>query len=334
MGTHADFPLRRAPGWKGSFKYLFDIFSLLPRLKGYDIVQLINPHFLELRPGKLAYLFNTLRRNNGRVFLTLAGDDSNYIRQCVRKDKQIFRFSEMRIADRPTAFASEFKDFEYGWLRDDVSRYSEMVYEEVAGAMAVLPEYDMAAREILDPKKLAFTNLPIDLDLLPFRTPDITRPLQIFVGQRKERNRAIQKGTLLLADFARSLEKEFPGRCEAVVVENLPLNEYLRRMADTHIVLDQLYAYSPATNALQAMALGKAVATGAQPEYFDYIGSSDRDCLIAARPDDDAWKDEIRALIREPQLIVDKAVKARKIVEENNALPIVADRFIKAWEEM
>ena len=44
-------------------------------------------------------------------------------------------------------------------------------------------------------------------------------------------------------------------------------------MRQSHLLLDQLYSYSPATNALQAMAMGVVAASGAQPEYYEYIGN-------------------------------------------------------------
>ena len=43
-----DIDVARQPGKIGGVKLLTKVYSLLPKLKGYDIVQLINPMFLEL----------------------------------------------------------------------------------------------------------------------------------------------------------------------------------------------------------------------------------------------------------------------------------------------
>ena len=55
---------------------------------------------------------------------------------------------------------------------------------------------------------------------------------------------------------ARAVVDRYPGKAELVIVENRPYDEYLGLLRSAHVVLDQLYSYTPATNALQAMAYG------------------------------------------------------------------------------
>ena len=54
------------------------------------------------------------------------------------------------------------------------------------------------------------------------------------------------------------LEKRCTTDSPITCVRNLPLAEYLRRMSESHIVLDHYTSYSPGTNAFQAMALGRS----------------------------------------------------------------------------
>ena len=60
----------------------------------------------------------------------------------------------------------------------------------------------------------------------------------------------------------------------------------------------ELYSYSPGTNAFQAMALGRVAATGAQPEYYEYIGEPDTGAIIPLSPlvSDLEWKERFRSL--------------------------------------
>lgn len=40
---------------RGVIKNTFNLLKVLPQLRGYDIVQLVNPYFLELKPELLQY---------------------------------------------------------------------------------------------------------------------------------------------------------------------------------------------------------------------------------------------------------------------------------------
>ena len=190
MQTHSDIYIPRRPGAIGGLIYLARVLAVLPRLRDYDVVQIINPNFLYLKPGKLRPIFDRLKAQNRSVYLTLAGNDYFFVRQCM--DTDMFRFSEFRIGDKPTEFYQTDPGFAHGWISDVNQRWNRYVYDNIDGAMSVLPEYDMAARPILG-NRLTFTNLPIDLSSLPYRPLKIDGPLKIFIGIKEEM--AIEKGT-------------------------------------------------------------------------------------------------------------------------------------------
>lgn len=329
MNTHADIFLERRPGMAGGAKYLYDLFTLLPKLRGYDAVQLINSNFLKLRPGKIKYFYDRLREQNGAMFLTLAGNDYFFVKACA--DGKLFRFSEFKNGERATRFLEETPHRMYGWISDANRRWSEYLYEDIAGAMSVLPEYDMAARPVLG-DRVAFTNLPIDLSSLPYSPLDTSMPLKLFVGMRS--GMETQKGTSLLLDIARELETEYPGKVVAEKVQDVSLQEYLHRMRESHIVLDQLYSYSPATNALQAMALGRVAASGAQPEFYEYIGNPEAHPVIALSPSDTDIKERLGRLVENPAPLHEMSREGRRLVEANNDVKVVADRFLAHWQKL
>lgn len=327
MDTHSDFYLSRKPGIVGGFKYLYQLFTLLPQLSGYDVVQVINSNFFSLKPGKIKYFYDHLRRQNGRLFLTLAGNDYYYVKACY--DAKIFRFSEFKVGNTLTKFAETTPERMYGWISDANRRWSEYLYENIDGAMAVLPEYDMAARPILG-EKVTFTNLPVDLFSLPYTDNEVNGKVKIFIGMRS--GMEIQKGTSILLNIAKEIEKEMPDKVEVERVSDVSLNEYLKRMQGSNIVLDQLYAYSPATNALQAMALGKVAGTGAQPEYYEFIGNPAIQPIFSLSPTDTDIKDRLIDLINNPEEMRISGCQGRDIIECENDVRIVADRFVSHWE--
>lgn len=330
MDTQKDILLDRQPGKIGAVKYLSKVFSIVPKLKGFDVVQLINPHFLALRPDKIKYFFKVLRKNNRAVFLTLAGNDYYFIKTCL--DGKTFKFSEFEVGGKPTEF--EIKTHHAAaWTAPGMKEFCDYIYDNIDGAMSVLPEYDMAARPILK-ERLSFTNIPIDLSNLKPSPLDISGKINFFIGMRG--GMEIQKGTAQLLEICRRLEKEMPDRCSVTRVSNLPLAEYLRRMSESHIVLDQLYSYSPGTNGFQAMALGRVAGTGAQPEFYEYIGEPDKGAIIPLSPllSDEEWENRFRDLVLNPSALPQMAAEGRRIVECHNDVKIVASKFLTHWNRI
>jgi len=331
MQTEADITLVRHPGILGSFRYLYKIMALLPSWTRYDVVQLINPCFFSLRPGKLRMIFDILKKNNRSVHLTLCGDDHYFVNDCVNGD--LFRFSEFRIGAEKTPMSVSEPMRETGWLIPEHAAYHRHLYDNIDGAMSVLPEYDMSARQHMDPEKLTFTNLPIELENLEYQPLDLDGPVRILIGMRG--NMEIQKGTGKLLDICRSLEREMHGAFEVRTVKDLTLADYLEELRKSHIVIDQLYSYSPATNALQTMAMGRISASGGQPEYYEYIGEDTRPVFcLSPLEDDDTIKERLRRLVSDRESLRRMSEEGRRIVERHNDVRNIAPLFEAHWQKM
>lgn len=332
MQTDADIELRRSPGLAGSLSYLYRIMAMLPSWKGYDVVQLINPGFLNLKPGKLKVIYDILRKNNRSVFLTLCGDDHFFVKDCVETD--LFRFSEFRIGHKKTPLVKCDPFRESGWLIPSHASYHKHMYDTIDGAMSVLPEYDMSARLHMDPEKILFTNLPIEIENLEYTEMDLNDgPVRILIGMRGDME--MKKGTALMLDICRELEAEMPGIVEVKGVRNLSLADYLDELRHTHIVIDQLYAYSPATNALQTMALGRITASGAQPEYYRYIGEEESHPIFCLSPleDNETIKTRLRELVNDKERLKAMAREGRRLAEKHNDVRDIAVLFEDYWKK-
>ena len=59
-----DINVSRRSGKLGGMLLMAKIYALLPRLRGYDIVQFINPVFFELKAERLFPLFQYLKKHN------------------------------------------------------------------------------------------------------------------------------------------------------------------------------------------------------------------------------------------------------------------------------
>ena len=70
-----DIDVERKPGKLGGICLMLKLWALLPRIVGYDVVQLINPIFFELRAERLFFFYNYLRKHNKKLFLGAFGMD-------------------------------------------------------------------------------------------------------------------------------------------------------------------------------------------------------------------------------------------------------------------
>lgn len=333
MDTRRDIDISRETGFINSFRYVAKIFKLLPNLKGYDAVQLINPGFLHLKPGKLRYIFDRIKKQNGRIGLTLAGSDSLFVKTCM--EGKIFRYSEFKNGDELTGFSKQNQEIITQWLAPELSEYCKYVYDNINLALSALYEYHKAAEQYFIGKPLEYIGIPVDTDKIEFRPlkAESNRPLNILVGVKSKM--ADLKGLNQLLAAAKAVEKDFPERCHVEVATDLPLDKYLEKLSQADIVIDQLYSYTPATNALQTMAAGKIAVSGAEREFYDFIGEEKLRPIINVTPDSAKIYQTLSDLVNlPPEHLTKLSYEGREFVEKYNSTQKVTNRFKKAWEKV
>jgi hypothetical protein len=145
--------------------------------------------------------------------------------------------------------------------------------------------------------------------------------------------RQAEKGTDIIERVARAVAQKHPSRCRLEIVEDLPYEEYLARMRKSHVVLDQLYSYTPATNSLLAMAMGLNTLSGGEKEFYDFIGEYELRPIINATPNEDILFNTLEDVVLNPQLIAQRSREGRMFVEKHNDSKVVAQRFIDFWQQ-
>lgn len=229
------------------------------------------------------------------------------------------------------ALASPGKADEWLALRP----YYDHVASRVQGTLTALYEYHAVCSLRIPPERLAYAGIPIDLQALPPMAPRIPREgKKVRILSAFHAGRAVEKGADILLDIARRVVNRHPDRAALDIVTNLPYSQFLRRLADADIVLDQLYAYTPATTALLAMALGTVPVTGGSDEYYRFIGEPRLRPIINADPFRlEAIEQELEHLVLHPEALAEMAAQGRPFVERHNSADIVASRFIDFWNK-
>lgn len=332
MDCDRQIDIKRRPGKLGGLElYMRLLFGdLRSLLKGYDVVALHDLNFVELRPERLRGLFSRLKRCNGGVFLTAMSTDIAYLDMLSAPDSPL-RYSEWFVSGAPSRHHLANSAKWDAWHARPLADYQREALNSLDGAVSVLYEYHLGMERALGADRAAYGGIPIDTDLLrPVALPEHIDKVKLFLG--RDRNRKIMKGSDLLETAARRVVDELPQQAELVIVENRPYAEFVELLKGAHVVLDQIYSYTPATTALMAMAYGLNVVSGGEPEFYDFIGEHGNHPIINAPTELDDLTDTLRRVVTHPELIRERGRQSRAFAVKHNDAVTVARRFLDFWQ--
>ena len=334
MNTHRDINLKRSPGKIGAVKYVLDVLRALPKMRGFDVVVTCDDIFLDLKPAKVRRVFDWLKQHNRCMVMGAIGTDYVYYQAC--HDGKTYRYSDYMVGDKPSPYAlsSEYQaKHEDNWKLPLMHEHSNHILGNIDGAISCLWEYHECYKPLLG-DKLAYGGIPIDTaSVEPIILDREPEKVNFFIGIQRDRN--ILKGTDLLLEAARRTVDRYPTRCELTVVESVPYDEYIKMLCSSHVLLDQLYSYTPATNALLAMARGLVAVSGAEPEYYDFIDEHDNQPIINVSPIVDGDIDaKLEWLVKNKHQLPDLSLRSREFVEKHNEAHVVAQRHLEFYEKL
>ena len=93
-----------------------------------------------------------------------------------------------------------------------------------------------------------------------------------------------------------------------------------------------MYAYDQGYNALEAMAKGKVVFTGAEKEFVDYYKLSE-EVAINVLPDVDDLVAKLSYLIENPNEIIAIGKRARQFIEKEHQYIKIAQKYLETWKK-
>lgn len=327
-----DIDISRRPGKIGGIELYFRMkYGIHRHLKGYDIVSIHDPNFVRLKPSRIRELYDRLRRENGAVFLNAMSTDLPFLDMLEAADSPL-SYSEWFVDHKPSRMYLANPRKWDDWHQKDLADFQRHVYSTVDGGVAVLYEYYKGLEYGLSSERIAYGGIPIDTQALqPVAIPENIEKVKFFLG--RDRNRMLLKGSDYLEEAARRVVEKYPGKAELTIVENRPFDEFITLLKDAHVVLDQIYSYTPATTALMAMAYGLNVVSGAEPEFYDFIGEHENQPIINAPLDLDALTETLSGIVLHPELIAERGRQSRLFVEKHNACETVARRYLNFWTE-
>lgn len=320
-----DLSAVRKPGKWGGVRYLCRICSLLPRLRGYDVVQFINPMFVELMAKRVFPIYRYLRRHNGCLVLGAFGMDYYWVHENLTRKP--LRYGDFNIADTLRDTADTRREIA-DWIGTAKERLNTTMANECQRIVAGLYEY-WACYHPLFPDKTKYIPFPIKVA----DSVEVTHEgkLKMFIGINKERSS--YKGTDIMLAAAQQLASRRPDLVELRVVESVPFATYRELMNGSDVILDQLYSYTPSMNPLEAMAHGIICVGGGEPECYDILHEDSLRPIINVLPTYESVYQQLEWLALHPEKIVELKRQSVEFVRKHHDYLKVARQYAALYEE-
>lgn len=302
----------------------FRFYKLLPKLKNYDVVQLINEAPIKTVKSFEIQLLSKLMKQNRKTFLLCCGMDYMVVDYLANKKP---RYSIMDPFFKDKSLIEEYRIM-LEYISKGHKKLHDFLYSKINGVIASDIDYYLPLEG--HPKFLGLIPNPVNISKLDYNEPVLNGSVIIFMGI----NRWVynHKGISFFEDALKIIEKKYPGRIEIIIAENMPYNEYIKLYSRAHILLDQVYGYDQGYNALEAMSKGKVVFTGAEKEFMEHYNLTDR-VAINALPDVESLVSELSFLIENPDEIIAISKRARAFIEKEHEHIIVARKYLEKWSK-
>lgn len=310
----------------------FDISSYLTYLQfnkikkeftDFDVVQLINENSFYCQPYFEKKILQFLFNNNKKSFLLSSGYDYLNV-------KYYFENSNKKSAVQPYLQGKINKmSFEnvLKYRRKPFRKLHQFIYSNVRGIIATDIDYHLPL--LGDSHYLGMIPNPINTNKLNFESVSISNKIVLFHGINQANY--YKKGNDFFEKALKIIQKKYSNAIEIITSRDIPYVNYIELYNKAHILLDQAYAHDQGYNALEAMAKGKVVFTGAEIEFTEHYKLTQRVC-INAKPNVDYLVKELSFLIENPEEIIAIGKRARSFIENKHDYIKITEHYLEVWK--
>lgn len=311
----------------------FDITSYLTYLQfkkrqselaSFDVIQLINENSFYCSYHYEKKILDLVFRNNSNVFLLSCGADYTNTNYCFEHPgfKSIVQpYLQGKIPDSNFASVLKFRTGAFQLLH-------EFVYSNIRGVIASDLDYHLPL--LNNPKYTGMVPNPINTSTIDCHPLPINEKIVIFLGINTDAY--YKKGSDYFEEALKTIVAKYADKVEIIITHSIPYNQYIQAYDRAHILLDQTFSVDQGYNALEAMAKGKVVFTGAEGVFDDYYSLEEK-VAINALPDVDYLIRELSFLIEHPEEITAIGNRARKFIEREHDYMQSAAQYLEIWKK-
>lgn len=298
--------------------------SHLPKLRHFDTVQLINERPIKTFPSFERFLLKKLFKHNTNCYLLSCGADTFSV-QFMLDGKP--KYSVLTPYLENPELKSNFQ-YMLDYLSPSHRKTHTLILNHIHGIIA--SDFDYVLPLKAHPKFKGIIPNPINNTTISKQSLVISEKINIFLGINK--GNRLAKGISYFEKAIDNLPKDISEKINLIKVSNVPYKEYTALYEIAHILLDQVFAYDQGYNALEAMARGKVVFTGAEQEFLDYYNLQPNEVCINALPDVEYLTNTLMELIANPETILSIGTQARLFIEKHHNYKVVAKKYLAIWE--
>ena len=298
--------------------------KILSKLRGFDVVQLINENSFKTSPLLEIKLLKQIFQNNNNIFLLSCGVDSVSVKHAMSKK---LKYSILTPLFEDASLKKKYEPI----LKYDKENYlalGKFVQEHVKGIISSDLDYHIPYLN----KKKYLGMIPNPINTQKIKYYGINKSKKISILHAVNSSNKIKKGNKFFEKALGIIGKKFKDKISIITTYDLPYKEHLENLKNCDILLDMVYAYDQGYNALEAMAMGKIVFTGAEDEWLKLYNIKEDTVVINAVPNTMRIVEKLVWLIENPKMLKSISVNARKFIENNHDFEKIAKKYIKTWE--
>lgn len=305
----------RRRGVVGKLERIAKARALVSTIADYDVVQVINPWVFPRGLGLNSNLLRDVRMRAKKMFLAACGDDAVFVRRGIK---------QLKYSPIPDATRIDLQRKVHPLDNDSDLAWNDELAAFVDGVVPVMHEYQVGYADRANCRPVV--PLPVNLVDTHYFANVPGHRIVVMHGA----GRVGFKGTKYILEAFDIIRQRHHDQIEFLHLGNLPINEYLSRMRGVNVVVDQASSYSCGMNALFALAMGKVVLGGAEPESFDMYGG-DVPPVLNIRPRVHDIVDAIEEVLVRRDEFPALGERSRKFVERHHDHRLIASRYLTEW---
>jgi hypothetical protein len=295
-------------------------------LKDFDIVQLINESSIKTAPQLEIFLLKKILKSNKALYLLSCGTDSINMKYAFEGK---FKYSVITplLDNKDNPKIRKIYKHTYSFFSKNFKKLSVFLQNNVRAIIASDMDYHIPL--IGNEKYVGLIPNPINVDTKKYVPLKIDSKIKIFHGINM--GAYTHKGNTFFEKALEIINNKYPEFVEIKTTRSIPYKDYIEAYNNCHILLDQVYGYDQGYNALEAMAKGKVVFTGAEQEFLDYYNLEKNQVCINALPNVESIVEELESLILNPKKIEEISKNARKFIEKEHHYIKIAQKYLEVW---
>ena len=301
------------------FEVFFKFLIHKSKLTGFDTVFLINEQPITKVPVLERIILNFIFKNNKKVFLSACGDDYVFINSLL-ENRLTYHVLTPFLKNKELK-----KNYKYSWVYTTkaAKKHHEFVFKHIEAVIPADFDYFLAYKN--HSKATPLIPFPVRTYLLDYIKPIITDKIIIFHGINKANY--YKKGNDIFEKAISIIQEKYAHKIEVITSISLPYETYIQKYNTAHILLDQVYSYDQGYNALEAMAKGKVVFSGAEKNWLNYYKIEEDIVLINAKPNAIEIAEKLEWLILNPEKIIEISENARRFIDREHDYIKVAKHY-------